>query len=116
MRCCECSVDAASGDGYSMRFRRLPDIRKATYRGVYFHGNAARTRYVFSAIARPGLTFQSKPRRAAAATASAREFAPSLLRMWVTWVVTVRGLMKSASAISCEVWPGNQPQDIQLAL
>jgi hypothetical protein len=43
---------------------------------------------------------QTKPCRWAKAMASARETTPSLAKIWLTCVVTVRGLMNNRSAIS----------------
>ena len=56
-------------------------------------------------MARSGDRPQSRPRRAASATAAAREPRPSLWRMFATWRCTVCWLRTSCSAISWSLNP-----------
>ena len=56
-------------------------------------------------MARSGDRRQSRPSRAASATAAVRELRPSLWRMFATWRCTVWGLKTSCSAISWSLNP-----------
>ena len=80
------------------------DIRCVTYRGYGFGaGSAGRRRIrIYVLNGRPS---QIMPSRTAKAAASVRVLTPSLSRMCVRWVVTVRGLMNRAAAISRSIIP-----------
>ena len=101
-----------------MADRITTHIGRCTHRGVVFaaqigHGGVVRRRanarrrrtYGSDAIRKEpcpkgNAEDQIRPRPTASATASARPLTSSLSKIWVKCVVTVRGLMKSASAIS----------------
>lgn len=68
----------------------------STYFATGVAGSQARTRRHH----RSTLSLVTKPRRTATFAAAVRFVTSSLLRMLLTWVIAVRGLMNSASAIS----------------
>src|SRR5262245_47515118 len=102
-------VDLAYRRGGMVAADTERNIRKIAERG----GRGLRIRYVVGntwdgdAAAGSGGSGPMPAARAAVA-AAVRVLTPSLAKMLPTWVWTVRGLMKSASAIPRSVWPATR--------